>query len=847
MKNLVTFLLIANLVSINSSKAQYVTIPDTNFVNWLNINFPSCMNGNQMDTTCSAILNTTSIWNLQNQNISNLSGIEYFKNLTLINCNSAWISEIPKLPNSLITFWGNNMRLTNFPSLPSNLQRLECRGNQLTQLPNLPNSLIELDCEGNQLTQLPLLPNSLEELKCGGNFIDTLPTLSSNLRYLSCGGNLLMNLPILSNLLTELYCGGNLLVSLPNLLNTNLAILHCSYNNLSTLPSLPNTLKEINCSSNPLFTLPTLPLNLETLFCLRDSLLTLPSLPATLKNLYCQENQLTNLPELPSTLKVLWCSYNQLTYIDSLPSTLTNFDCNDNDIYCFKYLPDCAMHLHNNPFTCLPNYTSRMGFLSYMFDLLNYPLCVNGDTIFNSSGCDGVNGVVGNVFTDNNSNCIFDTLDYGMANISIKVYDNNNYFISQTNSLSSGLYNFVLPIDSFIIKLDTVNKPYTTICNNIVRNVVLDSNNQLVKDVDFDLICKSGFDVGIQSIVETGWVFPGQQHNLCISAGDMSKWFGLDCASGISGTVQVNVYGNVVYNGAMIGAIIPTSSLNNSFIYNISDFSALNNSSIGLKFIVDSTAQAGDSICVEAFVTSINFDNNSLNDTLLYCYPIVNSYDPNKKQVYPQDVEVGFEDWFEYTVYFQNTGTAPAFNIRIKDSLDTKLDIETFEVVNYSHLNYFAINNRVVTFLFPNIMLKDSSTNFIESIGFVRYRIKPKKNLALGTIIKNTAYIYFDYNYPIVTNTTINEFILPISVEELNVDIRNLTIYPNPFSNQFLVSFKPSDKTTVEVYNLLGGRVLTQQITTLLTLLDLSNQPNGVYFVRVTDGKEVLTKKVIKQ
>lgn len=74
-----------------------------------------------------------------------------------------------------------------------------------------------------------------------------------------------------------------------------------------------------------------------------------------------------------------------------------------------------------------------------------------------------------------------------------------------------------------------------------------------------------------------------------------------------------------------------------------------------------------------------------------------------------------------------------------------------------------------------------------------------------------------------------------------------MSIYPNPFANQFLVSFKPSDKTTVEVYNLLGGRVLTQHITTHLTLLDLSNQPNGVYFVRVIDGKEVLTRKVVKQ
>lgn len=86
-----------------------------------------------------------------------------------------------------------------------------------------------------------------------------------------------------------------------------------------------------------------------------------------------------------------------------------------------------------------------------------------------------------------------------------------------------------------------------------------------------------------------------------------------------------------------------------------------------------------------------------------------------------------------------------------------------------------------------------------------------------------------------------------LSAKEEVKEINNLNIYPNPFANQFLVNYKPSINSRVEVYNLFGGKVLTQQITNHLTLLNLSNQPNGVYFVRVTNGKEVITKKVVKQ
>ena len=45
------------LFSVTLCKAQWVTIPDANFVAWLETNYPSCMNGNQMNTSCSAIVN----------------------------------------------------------------------------------------------------------------------------------------------------------------------------------------------------------------------------------------------------------------------------------------------------------------------------------------------------------------------------------------------------------------------------------------------------------------------------------------------------------------------------------------------------------------------------------------------------------------------------------------------------------------------------------------------------------------------------------------------------------------------------------------------------------------------
>ena len=61
-----------------------------------------------------------------------------------------------------------------------------------------------------------------------------------------------------------------------------------------------------------------------------------------------------------------------------------------------------------------------------------------------------------------------------------------------------------------------------------------------------------------------------------------------------------------------------------------------------------------------------------------------------------------------------------------------------------------------VEFIFDNILLPDSTTNEIESQGFIKYRINHKEDLVNNTFIENTASIYFDSNPPIVTNTVYN-------------------------------------------------------------------------------------------
>jgi Leucine-rich repeat (LRR) protein len=76
---------------------------------------------------------------------------------------------------------------------------------------------------------------------------------------------------------------------------TNLEILYCSHNNLTSLPPLPDNLKRLFCNTNKLTSLPPLPEKLEELFCYRNKLTSLPPLPEKLEYLCCFNNPISEI------------------------------------------------------------------------------------------------------------------------------------------------------------------------------------------------------------------------------------------------------------------------------------------------------------------------------------------------------------------------------------------------------------------------------------------------------------------------------------------------------------------------------------------------------------------------
>ncbi len=810
------------LMCFSSAIAQFVTIPDAKFVQWLQANVPSAMVGNQMDTTDAMVSSLKRIY-VENDSIGDLFGVQFFDSLITLDCGNG-------------QFAINKNYLQSLPSLPISMDTLICGYNYLTGLPILPPGLKYLACYCNNITALPSLPNSLTYLDCHINQISGSVSWPGNLDYLNCNTNQFADIQPLPNSLTYLDCGYNPLITNFTSFPPALVQLHCWTDQLTSLPALPTGLVSFSCGWNSLTSLPTLPSSLQMLSCSNNLLTSLPSLPGSLGVIYTGNNQLTALPTLPSSLQSIWCNDNFLTSLPTLPSALVNLQCFNNNISCFDPFSSAINYIDisNNPFNCLPNYIPAMDQVT-----LSYPLCPPG----NSNSCINSEGVFGHIYEDKNSNCSRDGGDSSLRNMPIYIYDTGFNLLGQTISAANGVYGFPQTNGSYLVFIDDTQIPCTASCiypgtDSLVTVAFLDTS------INFPLACKFGFDIGVQSTIISGWVFPGQQHTLNLNAGDMSHWYNLNCAAGISGQVQITVNGPVAFVGPAPGALTPSVS-GNTYTYAISDFGLANNSTdFNLVFSTNTNAQAGDTVCVSVVVTPTAGDNNVSNNTFYFCYLVVNSHDPNVKEVYPIDVAPLYNDWFTYTIHFQNTGTAPAFNINLVDTLDTNLDLSTFQVLNYSHQNTAHVNGSVLSFNFPNIMLADSGSNMAGSQGYVQYRIKPKPGLPAGTQIKNTANIYFDFNPAVVTNTTINNFIAGIGVKE-STFIDKVRIYPNPAQSS--VSLEAPVNSKASIYSITGELVMEKSCKTGKETFDVSELSKGVYILKVESREGVCTKKLIKE
>ena len=241
------------------------------------------------------------------------------------------------------------------------------------------------------------------------------------------------------------------------------------------------------------------------------------------------------------------------------------------------------------------------------------------------------------------------------------------------------------------------------------------------------------------------------------------------------------------------------------------------------------------------------------------CRENIGSYDPNDKLAFPKGalepryIEPNTE--LEYIIRFQNTGTDTAFNVLIRDTLSSYLDITQIRPGSSSHpYRLELLNDRELLVFFDQIMLPDSIVNEPASHGFVKFRIPQQDNNPLGSLIENRAAIYFDFNDPVITNTsfhTIGESFLEIvssNPTDPKLEVK-IDIYPNPFTEKAVFEIEgPILKDCAFLLYRSDGMLLeTIEIENNQWDLPAQHLASGWYFYHITQNNQSISQgKLIK-
>ena len=464
----------------------------------------------------------------------------------------------------------------------------------------------------------------------------------------------------------------------------------------------------------------------------------------------------------------------------------------------------------------------------------------------NITGCDSYEQVVdscaevantltGNVLYDfNNDDC--DANDYIAEGILIKAESDTESFTTSTDQ--EGNYSFVFFDDSYTISVVEESLPDGFSAAPMSQDVVFTSgNNEAV--VDFCLTAATSYDDLAVSIFPIEEARPGFFADYLISYEN-------------NGTTILNPTITMTFDDTKtsFATSVPTETniSGNTVTWNFTGLQPFQSGTIEftMQVFTPPTVNGNDILEYTVSVTPDENDVTPIDNMTVFEQIVVNSFDPNDKQV-TQGEGILIEEvpnYLDYLVRFQNTGTASAVNIMVTDTLVDNLQWNTLKMVTASHDYRLEVEDgNIVKFIFEDIFLPAEQDDEEGSNGYIAFKIKPQPTLVLGDAVENTANIFFDFNAPIITNTVRTEVVEPLGVNDFNL-AESIQLYPNPTNGILNIATEASvEIDTIQVLGLDGKLLFGSQENQI----DLSQLASGIYFMSIQTNSGSIVKRVVKQ
>ena len=360
----------------------------------------------------------------------------------------------------------------------------------------------------------------------------------------------------------------------------------------------------------------------------------------------------------------------------------------------------------------------------------------------------------------------------------------------------------------------------------------------------FNVGCAGGEPLDVQLSMANGWARPGFELHYGIDLDNLTP-----AATG-NVTLTVTIDPALTFLSAFPA---PTSVVGNVLSWTSPQLvmsQVFEHKDIGVRTQVPpDVGLIGSTLTTTAQLVTANTDGDPANNGAVSNQLVTGSFDPNDKTASTSLGSsstwiINEDDWIDYTIRFQNTGTDTAFNVIITDTLPPTLDPASIIWGAGSHVHSRALLGQgVLKFIFANILLPDSNVNEPLSHGFVGFRIRPHQPVLPGTLIENIANIYFDFNPPVITEPSV--LVAEFSTMLHENPREQWSIYPNPASDRILLrTTDPTERVIAWSIQQTDGRSVRASARPFPSEgVDISGLAAGSYVLMgsTTDGNFTIT------
>lgn len=445
--------------------------------------------------------------------------------------------------------------------------------------------------------------------------------------------------------------------------------------------------------------------------------------------------------------------------------------------------------------------------------------------------------LMGRVFNDLDGDGIFNGNDHGLANIRVEASD-----VGATYTNASGMYWFDLVPSDYQVWLPPVPGWSLTTPGLYAVTVPEDGSAQFN-------------DFGLHADEVNSQLAPSLVSAPMRCGTDISYWATIantgNQVSDVHVTLQLDPLSTFVWADPQ-----PTAVVNGVPSWDFPALQPTHQRQIHLAVHLPGSEHMGE-VLHDQLQAVASVDGSTLSThTFSYDPTLLCAIDPNDKLVTPagegSDHLTPMGSELTYTVRFQNTGNIEALYVMIADTLDADLDPSTLKVLDASHVHYDLLSaDGVLRVEFKGIHLPDSLSDPLGSQGYVRFSIKPYPGLPEGTVVNNTAAIYFDNNAPMITNTTLNTYaVSTVGIGEEVLAADGISVCPNPTQGIATVRFDQGlqGRVALDLMDATGRVVRTFSRRSDTVVIDGGDLSEGVYLLRATDERgRVRTVRVVFQ